>query len=268
MTISDIHMAFAPELRRRDRGRYAACMFAPADRRVGLLTLYAFNLEISSIWEKIREPLAGRIRLQWWRDSIGDLYDGEPVGARHPLFPPLVQTIAGYHLPRDLFDALIDAHERDMEGEEDPSPPDMSTLLSHAEAISAPLATLGLGVMGVDGAVERDAVLQVALAYALTGLLRAAPLHEARGRRFLPAGDPATVVAEVRGVAEGLVQAARKVCGGKCERRVWPLLMPAILIDPVLKLLWRNGHNVRDPRVALAPLPVARLVLGYATGRF
>ena len=53
-----------------DRDRWLACAFAPARARRHLMPLYCLNVEISRIMELITEPMAGLIRLQWWRDSL------------------------------------------------------------------------------------------------------------------------------------------------------------------------------------------------------
>ena len=42
----------------------------PSRKRGALLALYAFNAEIAAIRDRIREPLPGEIRLQWWRDVL------------------------------------------------------------------------------------------------------------------------------------------------------------------------------------------------------
>ena len=53
-----------------DKDRYLASLFAPADKRRHLYALYAFNVEIARVREVIRTPMAGEIRLQWWRDAL------------------------------------------------------------------------------------------------------------------------------------------------------------------------------------------------------
>jgi phytoene synthase len=47
--------------------RYWASLYAPAEKRGALYALYAFDHEISRIGQAVREPMAGEIRLQWWR---------------------------------------------------------------------------------------------------------------------------------------------------------------------------------------------------------
>lgn len=173
-------------VRRGDRDRYLTALFAPADRRDDLLVLAAFNLEIARAREQVREPMLGLIRLQWWRETLDPIFAGGPV-RKHPVAEALALTIKRYNLPRDPFDRMINARERDME----PVPNrDMAALEEYARETSAPLFLLMASVLlgaPVTGADERAAALTDAgTGYALTGLLRALPFHAAAARIYLP----------------------------------------------------------------------------------
>ena len=47
-------------VRAADKDRFLATLFAPAEHRGALFALYAFNVEIARVREVVREPLAGR----------------------------------------------------------------------------------------------------------------------------------------------------------------------------------------------------------------
>src|SRR6266566_680683 len=51
-------------VRAADKDRFLSTLFAPAEHRNALLSLYAFNLEIARVREVAQEALAGEIRLQ------------------------------------------------------------------------------------------------------------------------------------------------------------------------------------------------------------
>ncbi len=57
-------------VRRADRDRYLAAILAPRAVRRYLLALYALDLEIQAIADRVTEPMAGEIRIQWWRDWL------------------------------------------------------------------------------------------------------------------------------------------------------------------------------------------------------
>ena len=96
----------ADQVRRHDHERYLTALFAPARRRSAILALYAFNLEVARIREAVSEPLLGRVRLQWWRDAIGAVYDrGAPP--RHPVLEALAPAVHAHQLNREHFDRLL-----------------------------------------------------------------------------------------------------------------------------------------------------------------
>ena len=131
-------------VRRHDRDRFLTTLFAPAAERQALLALYAFNHEVAKTREVVSEPMLGRIRLQWWRDSLDQIYAGAPA-RRHEVVGPLAAAIERRALTRGHFDALIDARERDLE---DAPPESLATLEAYAESSSAPLVLLALEALG------------------------------------------------------------------------------------------------------------------------
>jgi len=82
----------ADALRRHDRDRYLSALFVPADRRGAAIALYVFNHEIAKTREVVTEPLLGQIRLQWWREAIGEAYAGGAIRP-HEVMTPLAGAI-------------------------------------------------------------------------------------------------------------------------------------------------------------------------------
>ncbi|HEY4547783.1 MAG TPA: squalene/phytoene synthase family protein, partial [Pedomonas sp.] len=73
----------AETVRRHDRERYLTALFAPADRREALFALYAFNYEVAKTREAVTEKTLGRIRLEWWRETIDGIYAGATPRAHY-----------------------------------------------------------------------------------------------------------------------------------------------------------------------------------------
>ena len=155
----------AEAVRRLDPHRYIAALFAAEPARTDLFALYAFNLELATVREQVSEPLVGRIRLQWWRDTIGDIYRG--ATRETPVVRALKAAIERHSVPRVLFDSLIDARERDVAGQ----PADLAELIAYAEATGGTLAMLGVEMLGAPEAAET--ARHAGTGWALTGLLRA-----------------------------------------------------------------------------------------------
>src|SRR5437763_1569284 len=100
-------------VRKSDYDRYAAAVFARKSLRSHLYALYAFNYEVAKTAETVSEPLAGQIRLQWWRDALGELRAGKR--REHPVVLALAEVLSAHDLPQGLFDQMIDAREWDLD---------------------------------------------------------------------------------------------------------------------------------------------------------
>ena len=94
-------------VREEDRDRFLATLFAPAPVRPALFSIYAFDIEIAHISGRVSEPLAGEVRLQWWRDVITGVSREQAAGS--PVAEALVETIERHALPEELFLDLIEA---------------------------------------------------------------------------------------------------------------------------------------------------------------
>jgi 15-cis-phytoene synthase len=169
-------------VRAADRDRFLSVLFAPAAHRPALFALYAFNIEITRVREVAREPLAGEIRLQWWRDVIGG--EGRGEVSAHPVASALLAAIARYRLPVGLLDALVDARRFDLYDEP------MATLAAlerYAEDVASSLIVLAATVLAAgDDAPIAAIAREAGLAHALTGVLQAFAAHAARGQQFVP----------------------------------------------------------------------------------
>ena len=73
-----------------------------------LLPLQAFHVELSRAVQSVHEPMAGEIRLQWWRDVLGGEREGEARG--NPYAAALIDLINAEKLDTQPLLAKIDAH--------------------------------------------------------------------------------------------------------------------------------------------------------------
>jgi len=249
--------AWADEVRRHDKDRFTCAMFAPEPARTHLLALYAFNLELSKAREVVSEPLLGRIRLQWWRDTLDGLKSGkEPEGDVAKAF---AQTIDQCGLARSAIDRLIDAREFDMEGV---PPEDMAALVAYCEGTSSQLAQLALKIFAVEDPAAATAARHMGIAWALIGLARAVPFHARQGRVLLPRnllktagiapeqirkGEAlSSVVAQV--ADEGLEHLSRaRELAREVDKKALPVLLPTTLADVYLKALKKCSYDPFDP---------------------
>lgn len=240
-------------VRNYDKDRYLVGLCYPAAIRRDLWPLFAFNHEIAKTREVVSEPMLGLIRLQWWRDALAGIYNGQATPG-HEILGALADIIRRHDLPQLLFEALINARARDM----DTQPfADIDEVQAYAVATNKPLTLLAMQIVGEE-APDADVDAFTAL-YGLTGILRAEPFREGQGRSFLTALSSQPVEA-VRAVADRIhALAGRQPFDAPYLRR------GGFLAKSYINLLKSNGCNLTSPVLARPPLGfLLRAMLGIA----
>jgi 15-cis-phytoene synthase len=177
--MQDVFAYCADLVRTADHDRFIATLFAPAERRAALHALYAFNVELGRVREAAHAALPGEIRLQWWSDVVDRQRDDE--ARANPVSSALLATIERHGLSRERLLALIDARRFDLY---DDAMAGVADLEEYARRTSSSLIALAAkAVADVD--IESFAE-PAGLAAGITGILRALPIHLARGQLFLP----------------------------------------------------------------------------------
>ena len=273
----------AQSLRQHDRDRYLTTLFAPADRRGALIALYAFNFEVAKTREVVREPLLGRIRLQWWREAIDEIYRGA-APRRHDVVTPLAAAIRAHDLTRYHFDRLIDARESDLEDE---PPASLAALEAYADDTASRLVRLVLEILDARDAAAETASRHLGIAWALIGTIRALPVQARLRRVSLPADLVAETGLDVARflelksspalaqIVERLADRSREhLAAARAERGAIPAgaraaLLPAVLGDWHLKRLVRVRYDPFAPALAAGDtLASWRLALAAWRNRF
>ena len=192
-------------VRRADPDRFLTALFAPADRREGLFTLYAFNHEAARAREAAREPMMALIRLQWWREVV------EGTHKQHEVATPLSALLEAGAVDRAHLLSMLDAREVT----------EIASLAAWRDWLLAgpgALARAAGQVLGVD-----DPGLGAAgAAYGAAGVLRSIVPHARGGLCLLPADLLA---------AQGLV--AEAVIANP----------QAATLQPVLQALMQEGRS-------------------------
>ena len=204
-----------------DKERYWASLYAPADRRNALYALYAFDHEISRVATVVREPMAGEIRLQWWRDVLEGKRDEEAVA--NPVAAALLDVVQRYDVPRQQLIDVIDAHAADLY---DDATVDIEI---YGAATKGVIIALAARILGGDNADAQHIASHVGIAqtYAVAKQPQEARRHLDLARDLLP----------------------------RMPADMLPALLPAALIGPSLDretplplwqrlwLIWRAARN-------------------------
>jgi phytoene synthase len=255
----DAQLAACAEIaRRHDRERYLVALFAPASSRTDLLALLAANHEIAKTGEVVSEPMIGRIRLQWWRESFDGIDAGTP--RLHEVVQPLADLAARHPGVLDHLRRVVDARETDLE---DAPFADLDALAAYADATGGALAAAWAQVLGAD----RDAARAVGTGWALIGLARAMPRLATAIRPPLPqsllqAAD--LTVSKIRDqpgsaplekLCRPIVDRARATLRSVPlrARRIRPLRLLAARAGDLATELERHGYDPR--RLNVAPPP-------------
>ncbi|MGJ4969848.1 MULTISPECIES: phytoene/squalene synthase family protein [unclassified Bradyrhizobium] len=112
-TTANSDAAFCAGLvREHDFDRYASTLFMSPEPRRALLSLYAFNVEVSRIRDLVSQPLPGEVRLQWWHDTLTGHEHGGAEG--NPVAAELLLTVQRFALPVERLTRLVDEHQFDL----------------------------------------------------------------------------------------------------------------------------------------------------------
>ena len=232
------------EARRHDPDRYLCALLAPAEARLHLLALILFNHELARIPEVVTQPMAGMIRLQWWREALDEIAAGRPA-RQHPVVEALATALAGGRLSTADLLALVDAREAALE----PIPPRAAALEDYAHATSGAWQALAYRALGGSDQRAETAARAIGTAFGLVGLAGAVR-EESRGEA---AGATAALRETVRQRAGTLLAEGRDAAGTP-PRHQMAAFLPAAFVDVYRRQLAAAGGLSRP---AIMPLRLA-----------
>jgi phytoene synthase len=241
-------------VRETDKDRFLAGLFASAEGRRDLFALYAFNAEVAGVQARVREPLAGEVRLQYWHDLI----EGIAEPGANPVALALLDTMSRHALPRQLLLDLIEARRFDVYDETFSTHGDLEKYLVKT---SSNVIELAMRVLGEPAASDIELARSAGIAYAISGLARSFAFHASRGKIFVP-----DEILAVHGAARADIFAGRPSDGLRAALtdfrqqarshldRIWgaiaelpdrliPALLPVALVRPYLARMDRRDYE-------------------------
>jgi 15-cis-phytoene synthase len=262
------YAACADQVRRYDPDRHAACLFAPRASQPALFALYAFNAEIARVRELVSDPMPGEIRHQWWREALACKARGH--AHENPVADALNDTLRRYRLPPEPLLALIEARGFDLYDDPMPTWLDLEGYCGETASTLIRLATLILAD-GTDAG-SADLCGHAGVAYAMTGLLRAFPIHARRQQCFIPhealitcglepdeifegrdSDNLRAVLAQVRARAQGHFDKLRGRIG-ELDSRIRAAFFPVCLCPGYLAQMEKPDYNPFETRIETSPL--------------
>jgi NADH dehydrogenase [ubiquinone] 1 alpha subcomplex assembly factor 6 len=269
----------AAEVREHDPDRYLATLFAPADAREMLFVLYAFDHEIGRVRRIVSEPMAGLVRLQWWRDALDGIAAGGPLA--HPVVEALHAGWARFAPLRDRLDTALGAREQELSAE----PADLAALDARLTASWGEITLGAMDLLGVTEEPARAAGRRLGVALGLVRLLHGLPADLRQNRMQLPGPTLARHgltteslqhdgTAALRPVVADLAARAREhLNAARRHRRMVPkralaALLPASLLEAYLRRLARAGFDPAPVRTSPGGSAPLWLLGRFALGRY
>jgi phytoene synthase len=237
------------EVRKHDPERYFATLFAPAEARDHILSLYAFDGELKRVRSSVSTPLLGEIRLQWWADAVDGLYQ-DAVRA-HPVIQALAATVRAAGLPREPLAAIVEAYFTDLAEEDRRTPDDIARF---ARGTTGALARVVAGILADDRAAA-DRAETAGTAWGIVEFARSVP------RRPDPTGHLKNAVPALCVLAEKHIGELR-VAGGRLPRSCLPVFLTTPLAARYLKGFKGNDFA---PAALVAEMTVPRMLLTLYT---
>lgn len=180
-------------VRRNDPDRFFTGLFAPAEARETLFTLYAFNAELARARDVAREPVVALMRLQWWREVV------EGARRAHEVAGPLRSALDRGELQASDLSEMISAREVETE-------PEIATTGEWLDYLRGTAGALAVAAARLLGDAEPERLKDPGTAYGVAGALRNIPFQAVRQRCLLPVDclaqhglAPADVVADPKG---------------------------------------------------------------------
>jgi phytoene/squalene synthetase len=150
-----------------------ATSFLEPDARARVIALILFTHEIARARKVVSEPGLAAIRLQWWRDTIEQIYAGQTVRAQ-PTAIALAGAIQEAGLPRTLLDDMIDGYGCEVEAIPFQTCADLSHYLDATIGNLARLSLLAAGLPTITASIN-DAARHSGIAWGLAHLISTTP---------------------------------------------------------------------------------------------
>ena len=251
----------------RDSSFHYCTSFLQPEKRDALTVLYAYYCEVSEIIDECREPAVARIKLEWWRQEIGSLFDGSP---RHPVAKALHPIIQSYALTAEQLLEVIEGVDADIE---QPHHNTAEELASYCRRIGAFYDLLLARTLGYTNATTGDYARELGAAFRFTQIIRDVGKDAQRGRTYIPMEDLQRFDVPLTDIVNGIddpnittliafeIERAKSLYDDALDRlteqdrlQQLPGLVMAAIYRATLDEIERDGCQVLKHRIELPPM--------------
>ncbi|MBI3773923.1 MAG: presqualene diphosphate synthase HpnD [Gammaproteobacteria bacterium] len=257
---------------------YYSFLYLPPEQRQAIMALYAFCREVDDIVDDCDDANVARIKLEWWRHEVGQLYQGQP---QHPVTQSLATAIKHFNLPQEYFLEIIDGMEMDLEQFSYPS---FKELNLYCYRVAAVVGLLAAEIFGYEDRQTLKYAHDLGIAFQLINIIRDVAEDSHRGRIYIPLDEmerfgvsiddilQRRMSNKVRDLMAFQAQRARQYYEKALAelpdvdryRQRSGLIMAEIYLE-TLQEIENDGFRVVDRRTSLTP--VRKLWLAWKTSR-
>jgi phytoene synthase len=162
---------------------YYSFLLLPENKRKAIMAVYAFCHEVDDVVDNKGEPHIKQIKLQWWRDEIKQLFNGQP---QHPVTRALNPIIADFNLPEEYFQEVIDGMEMDLVNTSYDTFKSLSLYCYRAAGV---VGLMAAEIFGYEDRKTLDYAISLGTAFQLTNIIRDIKEDAQRGRIYIPQED-------------------------------------------------------------------------------
>lgn len=251
----------------RDSSFHYCTSFLRPEKRDVLTALYAYFCELSEIIDECHEPAVARIKLEWWRQEVGRLFDGSPS---HPVAKALHPIIQSHALTAEQLLEVIEGVRVDIE---QPHYNTAEELASYCHRVGTFYDLLLARALGYTNATTGDYARELGAAFRFTRIICDVGKDAQRGRTYIPMEDLqrfevpltnivnridhpniATLIAFEIERAKSFYDDALDRLAEQDRLQQLPGLVMAAIYRATLDEIERDGYRVLKHRIALPPM--------------
>ncbi|XP_031572285.1 NADH dehydrogenase (ubiquinone) complex I, assembly factor 6-like isoform X2 [Actinia tenebrosa] len=164
-----------------DYENFLCTLLLPKATRNSALAIRAFNVELAQIQDMVTEKHIGKMRIQFWKDTMEKIYKGHPP--QHPVALAVIEAVQKHNLSKMWFTRLTDARESNLEDRPHTS---VKNLEVYCENSVSSVLYLVLEAAGIKDVHADHAASHIGKAVGIVTLLRAAPYLANRRKVYIP----------------------------------------------------------------------------------
>ncbi len=256
---------------------YYSFLFLPPEQKQAIIALYAFCREVDDVVDECDDPSVARIKLEWWRSEINNLFENAP---QHPVTQALTTSIDRYNLPKEHFLEIIDGMAMDLDQFSYDSFKELSLYCYRVASV------VGLMAAEIFGYQDRQTLKyahNLGIAFQLTNIIRDVAEDSTRGRIYLPADEMKQFGVAVDDILQlKMSDSVRQLIEFQTQRakdyyqKAFELLpesdrfqqrsglIMAAIYRKTLDEIEADGFNVLERRISLTPLRKLWIAWGSA----